>query len=408
MALTGMMAGELSFPYDVEKEMNAKVDLSKQIVGEKKPSRFLALDALRGLIMIVMALDHANLFIAQKHSSGEYWGGAFPHYGDTLSFLTRFVTHLAAPGFFFLMGISLVLFAHSRRRQGWSEWTILRHFWIRGILLITLQLLLINRAWELSPSGWELNIYIGVLFALGAAMIIGSLLLRLNQSTLLVVTALLFLGTELLVPEPSMWGQAVFVEPIDYLSLILLTPGGNLELWSNYPLLPWLELVTFGIVFGNWLASDRVKTIKLALPIGSTFLLFFVILRSIGGFGNIRTQVGERWIDFLNVVKYPPSMTFTLLTMGLILLLLWIFALISAKSSRILLPLEVYGSAPLFFYIVHLFTYAALGIGLTPSGTSIPAMYPYWIVGLLILLPITYAYSNIKQRQSLNSILRFF
>ena len=69
------------------------------------------------------------------------------------------------------------LFARSRQKRGWSRWAILRHFWIRGGVLIALQLLIVNRAWELSPEGWGLEIYIGVLFALGGNMILGSLLL---------------------------------------------------------------------------------------------------------------------------------------------------------------------------------------------------------------------------------------
>ena len=133
----------------------------------QKFNRLLAVDALRGLIIVVMALDHANHFVAQKHPSGEQWGGSFPIYGDTITFLTRFVTHLAAPGFFFLMGVGMLLFAKSRRRQGWSRWIVIRHFMVRGALLILLQFFVINRAWELSPGGWQLDTYVGVLFALG-------------------------------------------------------------------------------------------------------------------------------------------------------------------------------------------------------------------------------------------------
>ncbi|GAG66872.1 unnamed protein product, partial [marine sediment metagenome] len=113
-----------------------------------------------------MALDHANHFVAQQHSPGEYWGGLFPVYHAALTFLTRFVTHLAAPGFFTLMGAGMVLFADSRRQRGWSRWQVLRHFLLRGMLLIVLQFVVINRAWELSPGGWVLTVYVGVLFAL--------------------------------------------------------------------------------------------------------------------------------------------------------------------------------------------------------------------------------------------------
>ena len=83
--------------------------------GTGRPSRLIGIDALRGLVIVLMALDHANYFVSLKHSPGEYWGGGFPAYYDALAFLTRLFTHPAAPGFSFLMGVGMVLFARSRR-----------------------------------------------------------------------------------------------------------------------------------------------------------------------------------------------------------------------------------------------------------------------------------------------------
>ena len=367
-----------------------------------KTSRLLPLDALRGLIIVFMALDHANHFIAQQHSPGEYWGGSFPRYHNALAFLTRLVTHPSAPGFFFLMGVGMLLFAHSRRRQGWSEWAIVGHFLIRGGLLIALQLLVVNRAWELSPGGWVLETYIGILFALGGTMILGSLLLRLKPTVLLILTAVFALGAELLTPNPRLWNQ--MFQP---LSRLLLIPGGNRELWVNYPVLPWLELVSFGVLFGHWLVDDSRKAFERALKIGAAFILAFLVLRTLDSFGNIRPREGSTWIDFLNMVKYPPSITFNLLTIGLNLIVMGLFARASEKVQRYFQPLVVFGRAPLFFYLTHLFLYAGLGLWLTPTGTSIPKMYPYWLLGLLILYPLCLLYGQLKHRQPVNSILRF-
>jgi uncharacterized membrane protein len=367
-----------------------------------KTSRLLPLDALRGLIMVLMALDHANHFIAQQHSPGEYWGGGFPIYHDAFPFLTRLVTHLCAPGFFFLMGVGMVLFAHSRRKHGWSEWAIIRHLLIRGGLLIALQLLVVNRAWELSAGGWGLELYIGVLFALGGTMILGSLLLWLKPEVLLALTIVFVLGAELLTPDPSLWNQ-VF-QPLNRL---LLVPGGNLALWVNYPVLPWLELVTFGMVFGHWLVDDPQKAFEWALKLGAAFILAFLVLRYFDGFGNIRPRAGNTWFDFLNPVKYPPSITFNLLTMGVNLITMGLFARASAGLKRFFQPLIVFGRTPLFFYLTHLFLYAGLGLWLTPHGTSIPKMYPHWLLGLLILYPLCLWYGQLKHRQPANSILRF-
>lgn len=366
-------------------------------------SRLLPLDALRGLIIALMALDHANHFIAQQHSPGEYWGGAFPYYNDALTFLTRFVTHFCAPGFFFLMGVGILLFANSRRKQGWSERAIIGHLLTRGTLLIALQLLIVNRAWELSPGGWGLEIYIGVLFALGGAMILGSLLLWLDPKYLLALTVVLVLGTELLVPEINQWNQT-----FSPLNRLLLTPGGNLELWANYPILPWLELVTFGMCFGHWLVEDSRKAFERALKLGAAFLLAFIVLRYLDGFGNIRPRAGNTWVAFLNPVKYPPSIAFSLLTTGINLIIVGLFARVSEKSPQFLRPLAVFGRVPLFFYLAHLFLYAGLGRWLTPHGTSIPKMYPYWLLGLLMLFPLCLLYGKLKYRQPANLILRFF
>ena len=367
-----------------------------------KSSRLIAVDALRGLIIIVMALDHANHFVAQKHPPGEHWGGNFPVYDSALPFLTRLVTHLAAPGFFFLMGVGMLLFAQRRRKDGWSRWAIIRHFLIRGTLLIGLQLFVVNRAWKLSPGGWGLNIYIGVLFALGGTMILGSLLLWLRPKYLLALTVLLFFGTELLHPAPGQWSTANF----GLANLLLAYSGGDSNLWSNYPIVPWLELVTFGLVFGYWLGDDAKEAYDRGLKLGIIFLLAFVALRLFDGFGNIRPRAGQTWIDFLNVVKYPPSMVFTLLTTGFNLIVLWLFSRLSVVRPFLLKPLAIYGRAPLLFYTLHLFLFAILGRLFTPQGTTIPKMYFYWIVGLLILYPVCLWYGRFKQRQSANSAWR--
>jgi uncharacterized membrane protein len=364
--------------------------------------RLLPVDALRGLIIIVMALDHANHFVAQKHSSGEYWGGPFPVYDDPLAFLTRFVTHIAAPGFFFLMGVGMFLFASARDREGWGKWAVLRHFWIRGALLIGLQLLVVNRAWELSPGGWGTDVYIGVLFALGGAMILGSLFLWLRPAYLLALAALLFLGSELLHPDPAAWGQV----SNELINLLLLRPGGDASLWSNYPVLPWLELALFGIFFGRWLREDAPNAYRRGLRLGLAFLLAFAVLRLLDDFGNVRPRAGDGWIDFLNVVKYPPSMTFTLLTTGINLIALAAFARLGEWRPALLRPLAVFGRAPLFFYLLHLFLYLLLGVLFTPGGSSIPFMFPFWLLGLLILYPLCLLYGNFKSRRPATSLWR--
>lgn len=372
------------------------------------PARLFSLDALRGLIVVLMALDHANIFVAHGHPPAEIWGGPFPVFYDPVTFLTRFVTHFCAPGFFLLMGAGMALFAHSRQAAGWSRWAVTRYFLIRGAALIAIKLLIVNRAWELTPGGWGIQFYAGVLFALGANMLLGSLLLRLRPGILLALTAVLMIGTEFLVPAASAWGPRT-----NPLELLLLVPGGMLTatgdstlLWVNYPLLPWLGLVTMGMALGQWLATDPAKAYGRAWKLGLAFLAAFLVVRALDGFGNIRPRMGDTWMDFLTLVKYPPSLAFTLLTTGVNLLVLRLFAQAGARGQRVLWPLAVFGSAPLFFYVVHLFVYAGIGYLITPQGTPIPLMYPFWLLGLAILFPLCLWFGRFKRRQPATSLLR--
>jgi len=357
--------------------------------------RLYPLDALRGLIIVFMALDHANYFIAQQHSPGEYWGGPFPTYESALPFLTRLVTHFCAPGFFFLMGVGMLLFANARWRQGWSAWQISAHFLLRGVILIALQLLVVNPIWKAGPSFFP-ETYIGVLIALGGTMIVGGFLFRLPPIALLLLTLGLLLGTEFLHPSPEMWGQL----SNDPWNLTLMRSDGTGELWSNFPVLPWLELVVFGMLFGRWLLNDEKKAYQKGLWIGLALLVLFVILRSADGFGNIRPRGGDSWIDFLNVVKYPPSLTFTFLTMGVNLIVLWGFSRAGQGFQTASKPLVAFGSAPLFVYVLHLVLYMLMGRNFEPLGTSLPVMYIYWLVGLAILYLPAVWYGRFKHSKN--------
>jgi hypothetical protein len=144
------------------------------------------------------------------------------------------------------------------------------------------------------------------------------------------------------------------------------------------------------------------------LFLGLLFLLAFLVLRRLDGFGNIRPRAGSDWIDFLNVVKYPPSLTFTLLTTGVNLIILWLFSRIANLYKVILEPLAVYGRAPLFFYVVHLFLYAGIGYIFAPNGTTLGAMVPYWLLGLILLYPLCIGYVMFKRRRPKHSLAHYF
>lgn len=374
--------------------------------------RLISLDALRGLLMILMAIDHANYFIARQHPIGEFWGISPPQYKSLGGFLTRFVTHPCAPGFFFLMGVSMVLFADSRRHLGWSEGKILRYFIFRGILLIVMQQFLENPAWLLGPfykikppgGGEMVWFHFGVLFGLGASMIVAALLFRLRPTMLLIISLIAIIATQLFIPDPSK--SDYLYSPL--LRLILI-PGQSGTMQVFYSILPWFGFVGFGLAFGRWLLSDSFRSYRKALGIGIAFIFLFVLVRIIGSFGNIHPPNSSGLISFLNVTKYPPSIAFILLTMGATLLLLVLFSRTGEGFERWGKFLLIFGSSALFFYIVHLYLFALVGIAVaSEKGTSFLLMYVFWFVGLVLLYPMCRWYGNFKKRKPADSIWRLF
>lgn len=357
--------------------------------------------------MIVMALDHANLFIAHGHPTPEFWSGSFPTYSDSFAFFTRAVTHLAAPGFFFLMGAGMTLFAASRRQVGWSNIQIARNLIVRGVILIGMQVVLEDPAWIWGSGGpftlWNVPVYLGVLYGLGGAMMLGTLLLWLNLRLVLAVSVALIVGTELVLGNNARELSGVM------LARLFVMPGTTSQFTVYYPILPWLGVTALGVAFGRMLQQNAETAYRRALIIGAAFLALFVPLRLLGGFGNLRAAGGHDWISFFNVVKYPPSITFLLLTLGIDLPLLFAFSRRALSPvMRHLSPLIVFGATPLFFYIAHLYLYGFIGRTFFPQGTGIPGMYSWWLVGLAVFHPLCWLYGKFKAKQPHDSIWRFF
>ncbi len=381
-------------------------------------SRLIAPDALRGLIMVLMAVDHAAFFVARIHPA-EYWGVAMPEYPGALAFLTRFVTHLCAPGFFFLMGVGMALFADSRGRLGWSEGRITRHLALRGVLLIGLQLLIENPAWfagifasqvrmetygATAPGGSDVIpwLLIGVLSSLGASLIVWSLLRRLPGWAIAAVSLTAVLGTQLAVP-----GADQVATRYPALVRLMMLPGLS-DLWMvTYPVVPWLGLAGAGILFGRLVGRDPRRAYGWALGTGGLALLLFAALRAAGGFGNLHPPAGEGWIAFLNVTKYPPSLVFVLLTLGIDLVLLAALRGREAALGRWGRPLVVFGRTPLFFYLAHIYLFLLAGL-LVREGTGYAGLYAAWLTGLLVLYPLCGWYGGFKARRPADSLWRFF
>ena len=386
-------------------------------------ARLPSLDTLRGLIMALMALDHASAFIAHRHSS-EFWSGDITRYDSALPFLVRFVTHLCAPGFFFLMGCGMALLSASRREQGWSHGRIAGFYLKRGLLLVGINQFIENPAWllgfafrisggsgapEAMPGGgFGPFLVTGVLTGLGLSLAVGGCLLRFGTRVWAAIAVAALLATEFLIPPPEQ-ARTLF-HP---LWRLLLVPGHTNVLLVLYPLIPWFALAALGVVFGRWIRRDSDAALRAAPWIGLALLVTALGLRAFSGFGSIILPRDDSWIEFLNLVKYPPALVFSFFTLGVNLVILGALARVRPLAG-LLAPLAVFGRTPLFFYIAHLYLYALLGARFfrrAPSDLFLPAQYAIlmtvWLMGLVPLWLMCLGYRRFKESRSPDSFWRF-
>ena len=380
-------------------------------VTAESTSRYAAVDALRGFIMIVMAIDHASAFIARQHAS-EFWAGAMSAYTSVLPFLTRWITHLCAPGFFFLMGAG-IYWSASRRQESAVRRTVARGgvLFLCGVLLESPLIFLQN---QLKPATVSLNIVTApppidgselrwallVLAGLGMVMIACGLLLRLRPWAWLVVSGLCVVATHALLPASG--------KPGPLWSVVLLTPGLSQHLFVLYPLIPWLAIAAAGMYFGYWWRSDPDGARRRVWLVGLALLVAAVALRAAGGWGNIRLPRDGSWIEFLNNVKYPPSLVYWTMSIGLNLLILALLLKAPAKVKSDGSPLTVFGQTPLFFYVAHFYLLLAIAFLFFREPSSMGTMYMVWAIVLVLLYPVCGMYRRFKLSRPASSAWRMF
>jgi len=374
--------------------------------------RLPELDATRGLIMMLMALDHTMGLVCHK-GFFEFWAMSVPDYGTLQAFFTRFVTHSCAPGFALIMGAGMVFFAKSRREAGWTEAKVIRHYWIRAAVLVAIMLTLENLVWSLAyPSQADspaITLEFGVLYSLAGSMALGSLLLRAPARALAALGVVLALATQWLVrihlgsPEP--------MESVSLPAMFSFIPSGleteYLRVFVLYPVLPWFVFALFGMVLARRLQAERIKTERVLPFAGAALVAAFVLLRLFGGFGNTHPVEGEGVIAFLAVNKYPPSIAYMLLFSGVTLLAISAFARAGQFWSDSKNPLQVFGKCPFFFYILHLYLFLLVGkLFSQPPGYEVG--YLCWALGLAALYLPCKAFVGLKRKSSLDSIIRLF
>lgn len=381
----------------------------------KNPYRLDALDLARGLIMIVMAIDHASALIAKVHFS-EFWGIDLPDYNNNLlHFFTRYITHICAPGFFLFMGVGMVWFRQKRMASGWSERQISSYFVKRGIAILLIHQFIELPLWAIGFVSNQMEIsgpsapgvgtsyqylFLGVLFSLALSMIIWGLLIRLHTGVILTISIAAGLITQLLVPDITMASEV-----IPSWQAFLWLAGRHEFGYVFYPILPWLFMSGLGLVIGRLLFKQGKEAMGQLFGIGIGCLIVLLVIKFFNGFGNLHTVSTEGVIEFLRTTKYPPSLTFLLFGLGtnLILLSLFSWMKLPAVLHKVI---TVFGRTAMFFYLAHLLVYGLLA-HLFPYGLSIGLMYPFWLLGLAILYPVCSWYIGFKKRRGPKSLWRY-
>jgi len=355
--------------------------------------RIVAIDALRGLVMLLMLVDHTREFFYLDRQVSD------PMDLDATApalFFTRLAAHLCAPVFVALTGVSAWLHARGNAAKA-SEFLAKR-----GLFLIVLEVTVVNFAWTFDPL--PATYFLQVIWAIGLSMLALAALVRLPRTGVLVIGAVLVLGHNLLdeiTVDPQAPGHALWAI-LHQRDLIQLPWGAAAR--TSYPVLPWIGTMALGYAAGPWFGRDadpgaRGRALLLFAAVG---LALFGILRAVTGYGDTQAWdlTGEAMHDamaFVNVTKYPASACFLLLTLGVGVLLLDFFERADREGrSRPIRWLAVLGGAPLFFYILHLYLLhagnriagAVLG---APGLLSVPSVGWIWAVAALVAVPCWFA-----------------
>ncbi|WGT30560.1 DUF1624 domain-containing protein [Pseudomonas marginalis] len=317
--------------------------------------RLLSIDALRGLVILFMLLDHVReTFLLHRQVSD-------PMSIDSTEpalFISRTLAHLCAPVFVLLTGLSA--FLYGQKYQGRRD--VSAFLFKRGLFLVVLEFTLVNFAWtfQLPPS----VIYLQVIWAIGISMLALAALVWLPRPLLIVLALVIIGGHNLLDDLHFDPGSALHIPWTILHERSWIDVSDTLRLRTTYPVLPWIGVIALGYGLGPWFASATRPAVRQRYLLlgGLGALLGFVLLRGLNGYGEKPWQAYDSGVQtlmsFFNVTKYPPSLLFLALTLGIGLLLLLAFE--RAGHRRWIGVLAVFGSVPMFFYLLHLYVLKVL------------------------------------------------
>lgn len=313
--------------------------------------RIQSIDILRGIVMVIMALDHVRDYFHFQAFTDD------PLNLETTTpalFFTRYITHFCAPIFVFLSGISIYLQGLRKTKAELSSFLLKRGLW-----LIFVELFIVSFAWSFNPA-FE-RFALAVIWAIGISMVILSVLIKLPYKVILGLGLLIVFGHNLLdFTEASPGFNGGFWMDLLHSSRWKTYPiTANKNLIIAYPFLPWLGLMILGYCAGLIFSTsfDFAKRKKLLTQIGAGLLLLFVGLRILNVYGDPvawSTQQNSLYtfFSFININKYPPSLLYSCVTIGFALLLLPFLEKLENRFSKIML---VFGRTAFFYYILHLY-----------------------------------------------------
>ena len=312
--------------------------------------RLVALDLMRGLVMVLMAIDHSS----DAFNGGRIFGDstAFYHPGSplpTAQFLTRWITHLCAPTFLFLAGAGLAFSVKKQLAQGKTERQVDGFMLTRGVLIAAFELWI---SYFVMPKGKYL---FQVLYGIGSSFVLMIPLRRLGARAAFITSLVLMLGLELAVNALG----GVMEPHAPLLATLLLLGGSPGPLIVAYPTLHWLSLMLLGWAFGNYLIARPPSPLELGRKLVAAGLISFVgfvLIRGLNGYGNMGLlRENLSLVQWLHVSKYPPSLSYYALELSLCCFGLAAFStLFSGKRSPSRNnPLLVLGQTPMFFYLLH-------------------------------------------------------
>jgi uncharacterized membrane protein len=336
-------------------------------------ARLTSIDALRGLVMIIMALDHVRDFF---HADANLFQPDNLARTTTALFFTRWITHFCAPTFMFTAGLGAFFWLRGGRTKG----ELSAFLWKRGLWLILLEFTIERLG--LDPTFVTAPVYLIVLWSLGWAMIALAAAIHLPPRVVAAISIATIALHNLADPIKGGW-----------LWMIIHQQGafqvGGVTVIAGYPLIPWIAVMSLGYCFGP-IVRDRRKLMLIGLGMSAAF----VVLRAINVYGDPSPWNGTGLLSFLRCTKQPPSLDYLLMTLGPAILVLSWFDRLSFTETN---PLIVFGRVPLFYFLLHLLVAHLLGMALGETH-HLWAVYILWISVVAMLYPVCLWYMRLKKR----------